>query len=332
MKLFSFFRKEGRAAEKPAAALAVPPRPVPAGDPLRGRIPEPLTALDPNGQPWVRGYNASRRLDRDIHELLGLLRGVTAGGALTEDGAREVANWINRNEEVIPLWPVNIIVANFGHVITDGRIDRQGCRALFELFMEVTGPNAAHYLNSTTATTLPLTKPVPTVSFVDQVFVFTGRFLYGTRPACERAVCERGGTCERYITKRTVWSSGQSGVKTGSTQLTAGRYSRLLRRGKSGAHQQSSQKRTGYELLIRSLHAMPSPCIASVLSTYVGTNGLNTFMTENSRRIANPALYHLSSRCVRSGKRLSAGRSISAGTSPEATSPARRILRRHFES
>jgi hypothetical protein len=39
----------------------------------------------------------------------------------------------------------------------------------------------------------------------DEVYVFTGRFAYGTRPACEREVIQRGASCEPKITRRTTF-------------------------------------------------------------------------------------------------------------------------------
>jgi hypothetical protein len=52
------------------------------------------------------------------------------------------------------------------------------------------------------------------VQFPGREFVFTGRFYYGPRKACERAVIQRGGTCQvvpgrttHYIVIGTLGSS-----------------------------------------------------------------------------------------------------------------------------
>ena len=37
----------------------------------------------------------------------------------------------------------------------------------------------------------------------DQVYVFTGRFAYGTRADCEREATERGSACASNVTRRT---------------------------------------------------------------------------------------------------------------------------------
>ena len=36
-----------------------------------------------------------------------------------------------------------------------------------------------------------------------QVYVFTGKFAWGTRRDCEREVVTRGGACDSNVTKRT---------------------------------------------------------------------------------------------------------------------------------
>jgi len=39
---------------------------------------------DPNGQPLMHGFNSERRIDRAVQELLGLVRGVTLDGVVTD--------------------------------------------------------------------------------------------------------------------------------------------------------------------------------------------------------------------------------------------------------
>jgi NAD-dependent DNA ligase len=41
------------------------------------------------------------------------------------------------------------------------------------------------------------------VVFQGRVFVFTGRFLFGTKAKCEQAVGERGGICKTDVTRAT---------------------------------------------------------------------------------------------------------------------------------
>jgi NAD-dependent DNA ligase len=75
-------------------------------------------------------------------------------------------------------------------------------RHLLHFLQEVTG-ESSFIEDGNAATRLPLDEPPPNLSFQSHVFVFTGRFLFGTRARCEQAVCQRGGMCEGNITQRT---------------------------------------------------------------------------------------------------------------------------------
>jgi NAD-dependent DNA ligase len=51
-------------------------------------------------------------------------------------------------------------------------------------------------------TALPLTKPIPEVIFDQNTFVFTGKFVFGTRNACFKETMLRGGICDDSVTLR----------------------------------------------------------------------------------------------------------------------------------
>jgi NAD-dependent DNA ligase len=71
------------------------------------------------------------------------------------------------------------------------------------LLSALVGGTASLLLGYEAATTLPLDDPTPAICWDDAVYVFTGRFAYGTRAHCEREVMQRGGSCEPNITRRT---------------------------------------------------------------------------------------------------------------------------------
>jgi hypothetical protein len=160
-------------------------------------------ALDEHGQPVIRGYNESRRIDRAVNEMIGLSRGIIANGSVTPAAAIELAKWLLRNQEAATTWPVSVVVNEVGPILGTRQITKQDCDRLYSLFLRITGPDAGLYENA--ATRLPLTDPAPDVVFAGRVFVFTGRFCYGSRRVCRAAVVERGGTWEEYITRETTY-------------------------------------------------------------------------------------------------------------------------------
>ena len=77
-------------------------------------------------------------------------------------------------------------------------------RELQGLLADLVGGTASLLLGYEGASTLPLDAPPPLISWAsDEVYVFTGRFAYGPRRACELAVVEHGARCEDAITRRT---------------------------------------------------------------------------------------------------------------------------------
>ena len=102
-------------------------------------------------------------------------------------------------------WPVNRIADRLAQCFLDGVIDDAERTDLHELLSALVGGTASMTLGYEAATSLPLNDPVPLICWPDQVYVFTGRFAYGTRATCEREVTSRGGTCEPNVTKRTTF-------------------------------------------------------------------------------------------------------------------------------
>jgi hypothetical protein len=192
----SFIDRFPRAA---APSAQVPPRLNSEFQGLGGQTFRPV--LDEHGQPVVRGYNESRRIDRAVDEMIGLLRGITAGGPITPAVVVELAKWLLRNQEAATTWPISTVVEEVGQIVGTGRVTEQDCGRLYSLFLQVLGPDAGLYENA--ATGLPLTAPAPDVIFVGRVFVFTGKFRYGSRQFCRDAVVERGGRWEAHPTRET---------------------------------------------------------------------------------------------------------------------------------
>jgi NAD-dependent DNA ligase len=46
----------------------------------------------------------------------------------------------------------------------------------------------------------PFDDPAPKIDFAGNSFMFTGKFEFGTRKACQNAVTERGGSTNRSTT------------------------------------------------------------------------------------------------------------------------------------
>lgn len=167
------------------------------------RVPVAPSLLNEHAQPVNRRWNARRRLDRDLHELLGLVRGVIADGHVSDSEATALARWLDLNAEAAALWPASVVGERLRRIFQDGCIDEEE-RADLKLMLERTvGEEASPLPTMNRATRLPLDDPPPKLAFAGRQYVFTGQFAYGTRRTCEQAVVDLGGKCSSSITKRT---------------------------------------------------------------------------------------------------------------------------------
>jgi len=153
-----------------------------------------------DGQPHP-AYNYGLRMDREISELIGLLRGVLLDGCVSEHEVTALDRWFTANHEVCSIWPANVLSRRIRRVLADGVVDGEEKADLLELFQRATGelPDAQQSMNR--ATRLPLDDPPPVIVFPGNQFVFTGKSLFGTRAQCEHAVRERGGLFANRITR-----------------------------------------------------------------------------------------------------------------------------------
>ena len=162
------------------------------------------TELDEHGQPIIREYNAARRASRGVHELLGFLRGIIADNFISEQETESLAKWCVANREIADIWPVNVLVRRIDSIYADGLVTAEERADLAELVREIVGKQDDETLEFG-PTDLPLTKPAPDVVFDGHEFVFTGKFLYGPRKSCEKAVELLGGRCSSTVRLRTSY-------------------------------------------------------------------------------------------------------------------------------
>lgn len=163
-----------------------------------------MTDLDPHGQPYELSFNRARRTERDLSEMLGLAKGMLADGVVNDAEAEFLQRWGANHPDAVEKWPLNLIFSRLHQYFADGLIDDVEREHLKELLAALVGGTASLLLGYEGATELPLDSPPPLICWgPDDVYVFTGRFAYGTRADCEREMTERRSTCESNVTRRT---------------------------------------------------------------------------------------------------------------------------------
>jgi hypothetical protein len=159
---------------------------------------------DAYGQPDTVELARAARTERDLAELLGIAKGMLSDGVVNDDEAHYMRDWGTTHPEALDRWPINLIFSRVHQHFEDGRIDDTERLELLELLQGLVRGTASVLLGSEGATTLPLDDPRPLVCWgPDVLYVFTGRFAYGTLKDCEHEAAERGSPSARTVSRRT---------------------------------------------------------------------------------------------------------------------------------
>ena len=158
---------------------------------------------DPHGQPYNVRFNRARRAERDLSEFLGLAKGLLADGSVSEAETALVRTWITTHRDAVEQWPLNLLAERIERIYADGRVDDSERAELAEILSALVGGSAGIVLGEDAATDLPIDAPPIDFRWRDSVVVFAGKFAFGTRAACQRAVAALGAICESDVTRRT---------------------------------------------------------------------------------------------------------------------------------
>lgn len=162
-----------------------------------------LNQRDADGQPLIRAYRSEAVAERKIDELIGIIKGVLADGNVSQGEAEFLLQWMNSNRDAAAVWPASVLYPRIEAALADGVLDSDEEKELLDLLLATVGGNTAPQIGeSSDATTLPISRPVPQIVFLERTFCFTGKFYSGTRDWCHQQVILRGGLPADSITKK----------------------------------------------------------------------------------------------------------------------------------
>jgi hypothetical protein len=75
----------------------------------------------------------------DIHELVGVCKGVLADGTINLKEAEFIQQWLQERGDVLKLWPADVLHALLGRVLQDGVLTESEEDALTDLLEEISG-------------------------------------------------------------------------------------------------------------------------------------------------------------------------------------------------
>lgn len=145
-------------------------------------------------------FNRKSIQDRQIDTLIGLSKGITADKAVNQAEAEFLRNWLIQNKKASDNPIILNLLEKVDSMLEDGVLDTEESEELLSVLHKITGESSEEgELGKTT--TLPVDEPMPSVTFQDSTFVFTGTCAFGTRKQCHEATESLGGACVRGITK-----------------------------------------------------------------------------------------------------------------------------------
>ena len=139
----------------------------------------------------LNAFGAQRINARQMDELIGLARGLSADGVINQAEAEFLQSWLSANLLVSHQPLFSTLYQRIRDVLSDGILDEDEAKELLETLHGVTGEKIelGEMLKSST---LPLCDPAPPITFEDKRYCFTGTFTFGLRKECEQAASERG--------------------------------------------------------------------------------------------------------------------------------------------
>lgn len=153
--------------------------------------------------PLIGAFRNESIVDRQIDELIGIVKGVTADGMVSQEEVEFLLSWMNANRKAAQLWPAKALYPRLAEAIVDGKMSIENESELLGLLIKTVGGNTApRYGNASDSSRLPLTEPTEPVSFHGRIFCFTGAFNSGTRRWCEEQIERRGGVSASGITRK----------------------------------------------------------------------------------------------------------------------------------
>lgn len=145
----------------------------------------------------------ARRSAKGLQSLMGILNGLICDGHLSDHEIRYLKTWATENEDLAEIYPANIVYRRIHEVLVDDMITEEERTHLTHEIQTLTGNNFLE-----TGAALPeqienIFDNDPHVIFENNIFVFTGEFLWGTREECHRETIKRGGIPKNSVTRKT---------------------------------------------------------------------------------------------------------------------------------
>jgi NAD-dependent DNA ligase len=140
---------------------------------------------------------------KSLNSLMGIISGLVSDGELNDKEILFLKTWTDENRHIAGEYPANIIFRRVHEVLIDSIITDKEREHLLNELKIISGNDFAMTGSAMPEQIESIFDNDPTVIYAGNEFVFTGKFLFGTRNACEETVIKRGARVKDYITQDT---------------------------------------------------------------------------------------------------------------------------------
>lgn len=150
-------------------------------------------------------YRINEIKDRNIDELIGISRGLTADENINQLEAEFLRDWIlnHFNFDELDRYPLNTLFDRLEDMLSDDNLDKYEAIELLNMLKSFTGDKPIVDEVSSMSSTLPLCSPAPEIKLEGCTFCLTGSFTIGTRGVVENMIKEQGGYVKKSPTLKT---------------------------------------------------------------------------------------------------------------------------------
>lgn len=128
-----------------------------------------------------------------VNEFLGLLSGIAADDIVNEIEINTLITWLNDNENVVDVWPVDVIYDKLAVIIKQGSLTDKDSTGLLYFIKKLTGTDFLSTGAAEANSSELFDTDVESIKYHDYTtFCFTGKFSCGTRKELEDQVKAKG--------------------------------------------------------------------------------------------------------------------------------------------
>jgi len=148
------------------------------------------------------GTEASTEVENTINELIGILKGISADGKITEEEFNHLEKWINENEYISDEWLVSKIIDKIIEIKDDGIVTKEELDNLLPIIKSLAGQSFSETGLADGGVSEVFSTNIECFEHNGKTICFTGAFVNGKRTSIENVVKELGAITVSNVTKK----------------------------------------------------------------------------------------------------------------------------------